>query len=271
MSKLGISLAESSGQPYYPIYLFGPYKLLCVIVGCTIAFVWTIFPYPISARSKVRKALGRSLFILANLYGCMHTTIKLWIHEAENDPASADFLEAAKDQLFAESMSLLRMLKINSHFTTYEPPLGGKFPKSIYDAITSEIQDIVISLTLMTQRLNCLPDPSLSRKHLEKEDGWIRQLSKAVKSTDFDSHAVTSVLCHLSAAVSNGLKLPPYLSPRGKFPLARKVKQLNDSLLHVTNSDDPAFAEFAYLEVLSSLMDSNLTKLIRYFPSPSMY
>lgn len=53
--QLGVNLATSNGQPYYPIYLFGPYKLATVAAGCAISFIWVIFPYPITAKSQLRK------------------------------------------------------------------------------------------------------------------------------------------------------------------------------------------------------------------------
>jgi hypothetical protein len=48
--QLGVAQATSNGQPYYPIYLLGPYRLACVAGGSFVAFFWTIFPYPISDR-----------------------------------------------------------------------------------------------------------------------------------------------------------------------------------------------------------------------------
>lgn len=87
VDQLGIVEAESDGQPYYLVYLFGPYKLLTVIAGCTIAFFWTVFPYPVTSRSQVRKLLGRALFVLANFYSCMHTTIEVWIEGTQSPPS----------------------------------------------------------------------------------------------------------------------------------------------------------------------------------------
>ena len=94
-----------------------------------------------------------------------------------------------------------------------------------------------------------------------QEQKWLRQLAGIIASTDFDSHNVTSLLCHLSSAISTGTALPPYLSPLELFPVARK---LNDGLLDMKNAQDSAFVAFASLEVLSSMMNKNLTKLIRY-------
>lgn len=41
VKKIGIELASSTGQPYYPIYELAPYRLACVAGGSFVAFIWT--------------------------------------------------------------------------------------------------------------------------------------------------------------------------------------------------------------------------------------
>jgi hypothetical protein len=254
VDQLGIVEAESDGQPYYLVYLFGPYKLLTVIAGCTIAFFWTVFPYPVTSRSQVRKLLGRALFVLANFYSCMHTTIEVWIEGTQSPPS----LAKTRKTLFSEEMTLITVMQMFSQFTVYEPPVGGKFPKSTYDSIISEIQSIVMSMALMAKIPEGLGGISSQQKK------WLRRLTSVIESTDFNSHHITSLLWHLSAAVSTGTALPPYLSPPEPFPLARKLRTLNDGLLDRGNAEGLAFSTFVSLEVLSSLVNKNLAKLIRY-------
>lgn len=262
VDQLGITVETgSSGQPYYPVYLFGPYKLLAVIVGCTIAFIWTVFPYPITSRSQVRKLLGQGLFILANFYSCMHTTIEVWIDGSQiGIQSSPHLLAETRKKLFSDEMTLITAMRSFSQLTLYEPPVGGKFPKSTYDNIISEIQSVVISMALMAK----IPESLGNTFPEQQEQEWLRRLAAVIESTDFNSHIITSLLCHLSAAVSTGTALPPQLSPPEPFPLARKLRTLNDGLLDRKNAQDPAFAAFASLEVLSSMVSKNLAKLIRY-------
>lgn len=135
VGQLGIAEeTESSGLPYYPVYLFGPYKLLTVIAACIIAFIWTVFPYPVTSRSQVRKLFGRGLFVLANFYSSMHTTIEVWIEGAQTDiQSSPHLISETRKKLFSEEMSLITAMRSFSQFTVYEPPVGGKFPKFAYD------------------------------------------------------------------------------------------------------------------------------------------
>ncbi|KAK9854929.1 uncharacterized protein MYU51_003195 [Penicillium brevicompactum] len=267
--KLGFPEATSNGQPYYPIYLFGPYKLAAVAAGCAISFFWVIFPYPITAKSQLRKLLGRSLFVLAKFYSCMHTTIELWFSDELGiltDPsAPAHSLQASRHKMFKEEMHLLAGLRAHSHFSTFEPPIGGKFPKQIYDNIIAEIQRILTSISLMahtTQSLEALVVES-ENSSSGTDNQWMTQLAEiALKSTDFNSHRITSLLCHLSAAITNGQPLPPYLSSPDTFPLARQMHQIDGELLSIRHIEDPAFSAFVSLEVLRSVISFSLKDLI---------
>ncbi|KAE8143677.1 hypothetical protein BDV38DRAFT_276763 [Aspergillus pseudotamarii] len=266
--KLGIEVATSNGQPYYPIYLFGPYKLAAVAAGCAISFFWVIFPYPITAKSTLRKSVGRALFVLAEFYSCMHTTVELWLNgELSNgqDTCSASYkLESSRHRIFKEEMMLLNQLRTHSHFSTYEPPIGGKFPKATYDHIISEIQRMLTSMALMahtTQHLNLVSRESESSR--DSEERWVSQLASiALQSADFHSHSVTSLLCHLSASLANAQPLPPYLSTGDSFPLARHLQRIDGELLSIRHVQDPAFSAFVTLEVLRSVVGFTLKDLL---------
>ncbi|KAJ5667774.1 uncharacterized protein N7477_006344 [Penicillium maclennaniae] len=265
--KLGIQAAESNGQPYYPIYLFGPYKLAAVAAGCAISFFWVIFPYPITAKSRLRKLLGQSLFVLAKFYSCMHTTIELWLSSSlgdAKDPSSpGHHLQKSRHKIFKEEMMLLNGLRMHSHFSTFEPPIGGKFPKKTYDDMIAEIQRILTSMSLMAHTAQSLETLSIKHSSEKREDHWMARMAEiALKSTDFNSHHVTSLLCHISASIANAQPLPPYLSTGESFPLARQLQRIDEGLLSIKHIEDPAFSAFASLEVLRSVVSFSLQDLL---------
>ncbi|KAI1920996.1 hypothetical protein LOZ07_005097 [Ophidiomyces ophidiicola] len=280
--KLGYEKSASSGLTVFPIYLFGPYRLVAVMVGCAISFIWVVFPSPTTAGSQVRKTLGRGLFILATFYNCMHTSIEVWINQEQGDlndsQSPARLLEDARNKLFAEEMALLTEIRGHNEFTKYDLPIGGRFPKETYDNIVSEIQTILISMALMarvTRDLESLVAEEPNGTHrrwststrsggLADEERWIKHLARAANSPDFHSHIITSAIYHLSAAVSNGLSLPPYLAPPHAFPLARNLRQMDENLLDIRNIEDPSFSAFVAVEVLSSMVNSNLKTLVKY-------
>ena len=115
--------------------------------GCAVAFFWTFFPYPITASSTLRKQLGESLYLLANFYSCVHTTIRMQVEGAGGSPEDKKSpcrrLEKARDQILAKELALFAQLRQHSSSTIYEPTLGGKFPKGQYDVIINEVQKSV--------------------------------------------------------------------------------------------------------------------------------
>lgn len=66
--KIGIELATSNGQKYYNVWLLGLTRLATVTAGFFVAWIFTIFPYPITEHSQFRKNFGSALYLLANYY-----------------------------------------------------------------------------------------------------------------------------------------------------------------------------------------------------------
>ncbi|GKZ29492.1 hypothetical protein AbraIFM66950_005192 [Aspergillus brasiliensis] len=271
--KLGLEVATSNGQPYYPIYLFGPYKLAAVAAGCAISFFWVIFPYPITAKSTLRKTLGRGLFVLAKFYSCMHATIELWLtgelSTTDDDIRSASStLERSRHKVFKQEMLLLNSLRMHSHFSSFEPPIGGKFPRATYDRIISQIQRMLTSMALMahtTQNMDALSTTTDDANNNNKDNNkWMSRLASiALQSSGFKTHKITSLLCHLSASVLNSQPLPPYLETGDTFPLARELQRIDEELLSIRHIEDPAFSAFVCLEVLRSVVSFTLDDLLR--------
>ncbi|KAL4762085.1 uncharacterized protein BDW70DRAFT_32679 [Aspergillus foveolatus] len=276
MRKLGTDVGTSNGQPYYPIYLFAPYKLLAVAAGCAVSFIWVVLPYPVTSKSTLRKSLGEGLYLLARFYSCMHAAIELWMKSElgtgsvqATHSATAQDLQKTRQRVFKEGMILLTKLRTLSHFSTFEPRIGGKFPKPTYDAIIREIQRMFISMALMAQTVQSFQNPSLpsTRGNIRMEDKFANKWSSrlatiALQSADFKSHATTSLLCHLGSAVINAQPLPPYLSTGATFPLARSARQTDKDLMSIRHIRDPAFSAFATLEVLRSVVGAGLGELL---------
>jgi len=73
--KIGVAAATATtGQPAYPIYQLGPYRLATVTGGLAVAFFWTVFPFPITEHSALRQKLGGSLYLSANMYSIVSSS-----------------------------------------------------------------------------------------------------------------------------------------------------------------------------------------------------
>lgn len=144
--KIGVTaVTATTGQPAYPIYELGPYRLATVAGGLAVAFFWTVFPFPITEHSALRQKLGGALYLSANFYSIMHEQVMARIRgdvgDEENDKTSPGYaLMKARNKVFAKQMLTLQGLKLHAGFVRWEFPLGGKFPVKEYGKIVGYVE-----------------------------------------------------------------------------------------------------------------------------------
>jgi uncharacterized membrane protein YccC len=151
--KIGKTAAEASGQPYSPVYVLAPYRLACVSGGCLVAFIWTIFPYPITARSQLRKDLGASIYMLAKYYSCVHAGVVARYQRTEGDlnsPTSlGSLLAQSESKISTEELGSLGTLAAQAEFTTWELKVRGKFPRKRFEDVIRGTQSLMNNLALI--------------------------------------------------------------------------------------------------------------------------
>ncbi|CAI4215630.1 unnamed protein product [Parascedosporium putredinis] len=235
--KLGHEASEANGQPYYPLYLFSPYKFFAVAIGCAVSFIWVIFPYPITAKSR---------------------------------PPRRDRGETIRSVVYPQEQ--LQAISLDLYKKQLRAPAGGKFPIRPYEGMISATQQSLNIITLMAyigRTMSSETSRSSTSDGTELADpadgtsGWVSNLAAAaLESTDFQSHSTTALLCHLGAAMMSSQPLPPFLGVSESFPLAKQLRRLNDELLHIRNARYPAFVAFIALEVLKTTFNKELKILL---------
>jgi Fusaric acid resistance protein-like len=142
--KIGIIAVSTSGAKYIGILTFGPVRLATVLAGLFAAFFWTVFPYPISDHSVLRRDVGGSLYLLANYYSVVHATLSARIRRNEGSLADktsiASRLKKIRLRLYNKLVLLLNDMRTYARFVKFEPPIGGKFPSKQYDDVRSRIE-----------------------------------------------------------------------------------------------------------------------------------
>lgn len=137
VDKLGVAAAEANGQPAYPTYLLAPYRLAVVAGGLFVAWVWTIWPFPVSEHSELRRDIGASLYLLANFYSIVHETVRARTRGVEGDVnrkgTHAFNLEKAKVKVFTKFVALLSQMQTKSAFSKFQVRVGGRFPREEYE------------------------------------------------------------------------------------------------------------------------------------------
>ncbi|KAF7718156.1 Uncharacterized protein PECH_005608 [Penicillium ucsense] len=265
--KVGKQVATSNGQPYYPIYLLAPYRLAAVTGGIAVAFIWTFFPYPISEHSILRQSLGASLYLLANYYSIIHETISARMRGDEGDmtlkSSAGRKLEKARHKVFSKQMLMLSGLRTYSEFLKWEVPIGGRFPKQQYDAIIVCVENIVSYLSLLgyaSDTLMRLSDDD------EDESGsvWMHDFRKLVGTANVTTHEVTSLLCLLSASITNRQPLPPYLKAPRPYSFSKRLEALDKDILSINHIAEPGFAAFAVLQISTRCIVGDVERLMRH-------
>lgn len=101
----------------------------------------------------------------------------------------------------------------------------------------------------------------------DKEDptkaGWLKTFSGLVKSVRLTSQEITSTLALLSASVTNGNPLPPFLKAPEPYRLSQKLEALDPDILSVSHITEPGYAAFAVMQVASRLISDDMEKLIK--------
>ena len=142
--KLGVKEATTNGQKYLPIYELAPYRLATVVGGLAVAFIWTIFPYPITEHSALRMDLGKAMYLSANFYSVIHETVNGRIRRDEGDLTDKQSpgyrLQKVRTKIFSKTSLVLTSLREHLTFLGWEIPFGGKFPKKLYAETVDSIQ-----------------------------------------------------------------------------------------------------------------------------------
>lgn len=264
--KIGRKLVESNGQEFYNVYILAPYRLGTVAAGLFVAFVWTYFPYPVTTHTTLRKDLGATLYLLANYYSCVHTTVNMRLkhggnsHRLEQDKSSPMHkLSKARMKCFSKLIVLLSKLREHSKFTQWEPTFGGQFPKDKYDELINSLQHMFNYTSLIAYSSQAFASPN----ETEHESEWLRDFRTFTCDLQLTSHEMTSILCLVSASVTNAQPLPPYLRIPQAFGLSERMKSVDPGIPSVQHIAEPCYAAFAVLEVASSLIVEEVRFTVR--------
>ncbi|KAJ5807354.1 Brefeldin A sensitivity protein [Penicillium robsamsonii] len=264
--RVGQTIATSNGQVYYPIYLLAPYRLAVVSGGIAIAFIWTFFPYPISEHSVLRQSLGASLYLLANYYSIIHETISGRMRGDEGEyllkrTSAGRKLEKSRHQVFSKQMLMLAGLRTYSGFLRWEVPVGGRFPKKQYDSIILYIENIVNYLSLLGYASDTLM--YLGDGDNESDTNWMIDFRRLINTAKVTTHEVTSLLCLLSASITNRQPLPPYLKAPRPYSFTRRLQALDADILSLRHMAEPGFAAFAVLQISTRCIVGDMDKLLQ--------
>lgn len=262
--KIGVQVATSNGQAYYPIYELGPIRLATVVAGLFVAWIWTIFPYPISEHNQIRKSLGSALYLLANYYSVTHETVRLRLRDELGDMSSKESpgrkLEKSRNKIYSKANLTIQGLRAQSEFLKFDIPIGGKFPREQYQNLVVHLQSILNFMSLIS--LASYSFTELREEGYEKNLRWLKDFQKLVGQANMTSEQVTTLLSLMSASVNGGQALPPYLRVPEPWLLANKLDSMDRELLSVRHIAEPGYASFAVVQIGTKFIHDDLKRLV---------
>ncbi|EFQ34474.1 hypothetical protein CGRA01v4_00096 [Colletotrichum graminicola] len=230
VQKIGEAAAAATGQPYYPTYLLAPYRLACVAAGCAVAFIWTIFPAPMTDRRWLRRDLSASLYLLANYFSVVTETIKARMEETDGDikkPGTpAHKMEKERSRILGKLLLLLPSLDSHAQWQKWEPDIGGKFPRATYEDVIRRSTSIMRYLTLISYTITWKPRDLPSTPSSESDRQWLRALNQVLASIEPTQHTILSTLTLLSNSLLSGQSLPPFMHLPRPNELTRRLLHL---------------------------------------------
>ncbi|CAK7274863.1 hypothetical protein SEPCBS57363_006382 [Sporothrix epigloea] len=226
--KIGLALAESTGQRYYPTYELAPYRLATVAGGSLVAFFWTIFPRPMTDRAWLRRDLSATLYLLANYFSVINETLKSTLHgtggSSDVPGTPSHQLFKVRQKLLSKLLLLLPSLQMHLGWQKWEPTIGGEFPRAAYEDVILRSGRILNYLTLISYTVTWKPRhaPGLVN------DASIKALTDLIRSIGPTHYTILSTLALLSNSLLSGQSLPPYIPLPRPYELTRhllKIKQ----------------------------------------------
>lgn len=92
---------------------------------------------------------------------------------------------------------------------------------------------------------------------------WLHDFKRLVSSARVTTHEVTSVLCLLSASITNRQPLPPYLKTPRPYSLTKRLEALDKDILSIKHIAEPGFATFSVLQISTRCIVGDVERLMR--------
>lgn len=95
------------------------------------------------------------------------------------------------------------------------------------------------------------------------DTAWMTDFRRLINTAKVTTHEVTSLLCLLSASITNRQPLPPYLKAPRPYGFTKRLMELDSDLLSLRHIAEPGFAAFAVLQISTRCIVGDMDRLLR--------
>lgn len=134
-------------------------------------------------------------------------------------------------------------------------------PIRILDTNAYFLSSIVNYLSLLGYASDTLM--YLSEGDDPSDTAWMADFRRLINTAKVTTHEVTSLLCLLSASITNRQPLPPYLKAPRPYGFTKRLEQVDPELLSLRHIAEPGFAAFAVLQISTRCIVGDMERLLR--------
>lgn len=145
-----------------------------------------------------------------------------------------------RSKIFGKLMMLIPSMSQHSEWQKWEPTIGGRFPREVYDEIILRSNRIVAYLTLMSYTItNPIHAPTRIKPYASTNQiasprassvavypKWDNQVAELVMTLEPTHHTILSTLTLLSNSLLSGQSLPPFMPLPRPYEITRRLIRL---------------------------------------------
>ncbi|KAK0119031.1 hypothetical protein ONS95_007895 [Cadophora gregata] len=164
-------------------------------------------------------------------------------------------LEKLMRKYVDKEIALVNSMRQNIGFIPWDIKVGGEFPIKIYSALVEEVQNVTTYLTIIAYASESFP-----AAHAQLP--WLAQFASRRDSNDHESHKVTTLIALISASLTNGQALPPYLQAPAGFRITDEFLDHSDGVLSLKNLNEPGFRSVVVIEVAQRCVEGSTQRIV---------
>lgn len=129
-------------MPFLPVYKLGPFRILVTFIGVALAFIFTIFPFPVTSRDLLRQDVAQQFHLLSKMYS--QTQARLNTAGCSNN-AAIQRLTRSMGKVSLKCIAVQGRSSDNLMYASWEPNFRYRFPHDIYSELLSSLQRYIVS------------------------------------------------------------------------------------------------------------------------------
>jgi hypothetical protein len=111
---------------------------MVTLIGVILAFIFTIFPFPITSRDILRQDVAYELHLLSNVYSLSQTRMNLAV--LSDGTKESQVLRKQMGKQGFKCIAVQTRCKENLAYSSWEPNMLYRFPKKTYADLLSSME-----------------------------------------------------------------------------------------------------------------------------------